>query len=191
MTTALRYDALAALADALQEGIPELRDVCAGIHGPSQKMDYPSVAITATRFTYSPDQETEREGGSYAVGIFQVGAWEGSIQLRVLAATSAQRYVIQDRISRLFLQREGSPGLLVTDVETDEFGEVRCCWEMEQEEWQDEQAFDQIYGATTLVKALIPALFSREDSYLIQRIELGLVSEVSDVSTATEVSVID
>ena len=160
---ALRLEAMRAFAQTLATALPGV-EIRVGQPVAAENLCLPSLAIHPTRFRYFPDEERQyREPDPLATDVVvEVGEHEATVQLALYTATPDERYLYEQKIIDLFLEPEGRPGVLMSSVSSDpDLGEFQAAWELEEEEWRDERAFDAILGSVLLVNAYVPALVKR------------------------------
>ena len=174
----VRIEALAALRTALECHVPDLRDrICVGQAPDGKEQGFPHLSILphpGERWRFYPDQETEVRRIAPGLVLVNVGRWEGVIQLRIGAATAAERNRLEAQVIDAFLATEGHPGIILTRVTSCELlGEWLAAWALAEDSWDDEKAFDRELYSTIEVDGTIPALTTRK-GYTIRQLKLGL-----------------
>lgn len=183
-----RVESLKWLGTYLAQNVPELENnICVIIGAPGHKLEYPSLAISANRFSYSSEQAQEMETFPDKVTM-KVGLYEGVIELKINSATVGQRYALEEKVTQLFLSTELAPGILtgtVTSCVT--FGPFSCDFELINFEWENERALERKYESSILVRAIIPALTTRR-AYNVDELVIGLdeVPTTDEVDEASE-----
>lgn len=181
MTTLVRIEALKALGDAIVAVAPELTGhVSIGQAPPASKQVYPSLAIVAPRLRFYPAQALEHAELANNVVIYNVGAHEGPVQLRLLSATLQERWTIEAKVLDLFLATPMRPGIAVVPVTSNpDVGQWLAAFELDSDDWGDAAAFDHEYESLLSVNAVIPALVARSPVYKIETLRLQL----ADIAT--------
>jgi len=114
-----------------------------------------------------------------------VGRHEATIQLRLAAATLAERYALEEKLVDLFLRSPMRPGVLLTTVTAAaEYGDFLAAWEFDEDEWNDEKAFDSQFWAVATLTGVIPALVTRVGTYELKELRLGLTGDFKTAYTA-------
>ncbi len=170
-----RLEALRWLSKYIQAQIPELKDViCTVVGAPGHQLAFPSLAITPVIFTYEPNQAVE----TYAVYpdkvTMAVGNYRGILQLRLTTDTEYQRYAIEEKLTQLFLSREGGPGVLVGEITScAELGEFTADFEFDSVDWINDEAMKNKYVSLIVVTSVIPALTVRRDAHVMDQLLVG------------------
>ena len=203
----IRIKALEQLASLIECQVQKLKgSVCAGAGSRDHKLHFPSLAITGRRFTYYPNQadcydyvrDQEIDGGATRE-VYQVGRWEGTIELRLASKTSSQRYALECEIEQLFLKGTTHldrlypmqfaddclrPGIILVDV-LECYG-ARVAFELLEGSWEDEFVFTNEWYSTLRINVVIPALITKEKSNRIEDLKLVLTESSSDEITIIE-----
>lgn len=162
--------------------VPDLADkICVGQGVPGHALGFPSMSLMAIRWRYEPEQEALAVRQSSRVALWHAGNWIGTLQLRIATATQAERYTLEEAVTQAFMQRRGAPGVIVSDVVEG----IAVAFELESSEWDDEKAFDQNYGSTTVVTATVPMIVCRDKSYDLRELRLLFVEDVAGSETET------
>jgi len=185
VSKSMRLEALLALKAAIEEAVPELRTdmpgkahVIVGKALPSKNACFPALVIDPIRFRYLPDPEHDFFEPDPSHIVLCVGRFEATIQLRLVAATPAERFEYQEKILEAFLRTEGHPGVLLTEVDAiPELGTWLAAWEFDEDEWQDEKVFDQQLWAVATLTGVLPALVTRAGVYRINDLRLGTTGD--------------
>lgn len=192
----LRIRALEVLAECIAEEVPELAGhICAGPAEPNHKLEFPSLAIIPVRYFYQPEQAKEWRCPTHSDLVIEVGKHEARVVLRLGAATHRERVIIEQKVLDVFLSQPLRPGVIVNQV-ADCFDAV-VAWELEDEEWEDERAFDQKWYSDINVLGQIPALVCRPGSYTIEQLQLGVTDDFGTVfnqntfNTSADVEVVE
>lgn len=170
-----RLEALRWLSKYIQAQVPELKDViCTVIGAPGHQLAFPSLAITPVIFTYEPNQAVE----TYAVYpdkvTMAVGNYRGILQLRLTTDTEYQRYAIEEKLTQLFLSREGGPGVLVGEIAScAELGEFTADFEFDSVDWINDEAVKNKYISLIVLTSVIPALTVRRDAHVMDQLLVG------------------
>lgn len=164
MTCSVRLESLEALKLAIMQAIPELTDmICVGQADPSHALALPHLTIDPVRWEFMPYQAEEKSSPGFDKVVVDVGTHEGIVQLTIGAENLGQRAIIEAKLLDLFLRQELAPGVLVTVVQScPELGEWEAAWELDEDEWQDQSAFDGKFYSRISVNGVIPALTIRQ-----------------------------
>lgn len=179
----IRKEALRALAEAFACEIPNLRDrICVGQADPGHRLEFPHLVIDPVRWSYEPDQARIYANPAPDRVVLERGSHEGEIQIRIGASTTGEREDLEQRVIDVFLGTELRPGILLSDFEMEELGVVRCSWELDDDEWNDESAGDQEFYSTIGVLGTVPAL--RTDvAPTIEQVDVELDSGAESTET--------
>lgn len=191
----VKLESMMALAAFIECAVPELRDrVCVGQAEAGHELELPSLAIIApSRWRYSPEQADDVHSPDSARAVFDTGRHLATIQLRLGAATTGERYELEAKVLALFLgggavddvNGELHPGVLRTPVTTlPEYGTWMACWELDDEEWDDEKAFDQEFYSVIVVEGVVPALVIKQGVYPLRELR----TSVTDLDTGAEIA---
>lgn len=181
----IRLEALRELERRIVCAIPELTgQVCLGQQAAGKVDTYPSLSIDPIRWRYQPDQADDHHAPAPDRLIVNVGRHESTVQLRLVCATPVQRTEIEQKLLDLFLEEPLHPGVLITYVlPCPEYGEFVAAWELEEDEWADDRAFDNQFASLIVCTGVIPALVTRRDAYRISDLRLGLGDIDSEAPT--------
>ncbi len=183
----LRLKALDKLQECIEEAIPELVGrICAGPSEANHRLTFPSLSITPISFKYQPNQAKPHHNATHSTVIMEVGKHEADVQLRVGASTHRERVILEDKILQLFLEQELAPGILVTPIA--DCWDAHVVWELEDEEWEDEKAFDSKWYTTISITGQIPALVTRKDAYTIEQLQLGLIEDFTTTLNSSTIN---
>lgn len=170
----IRLEAYRALAKAIEDGVPELAGRISP-WAPNDAAARPKLSIIPISRRFNPDQAEEVHDAGPTTVILDVGDFEALVQMRLEHDTPELRTELEEKILAVFLEREGSPGILVTPVLTaPQFGEFVASWELEDDEWTDDLAFNNEYESLITITGHIPALVTRRGAYRIRDLQLGL-----------------
>lgn len=174
----VRLEALSQLRTRITCAVPALKDrVCVGQAPGSREIRWPSLAINPVRWSYVPDQALQHSAPAPDRAIMNVGRHEATVQLRLGASDLHTRMALEQEIVDLFLSTPLHPGVLLTDVVACPL-EFTAAWELGEDEWRNELAFDKAYYSITTITGIIPALVTRLDAWTIDQLQLG--SAVND-----------
>jgi hypothetical protein len=174
----LRLKALTQLAECITNLVPSLKGkICAGPAEAPHRLAFPHLAINPVRFQYFPDQAAEVKPLGATQVLLNVGRIEGTVQLRLGARTHVQRATLEEQILEVFLQRPGSPGVLVTKVP--QCHDAIVAWELDTHTWANEKAFDKKWYSIMTVAAQLPALVTRGSVHTLEEIRLTLTEDLS------------
>lgn len=170
----VRLEAFRALAKAIEDGVPDLAGKVAP-WTPQTAAARPILTIIPVSRRYLPDQAEEVHDAGPSTVILDVGNFETLVQMRLEHDTPEERAEVEEKILALFLEREGGPGVLVTPVlSAPQFGTFIASWELEDDEWTDDLAFNNEYESLITLTGHIPALITRRGAYRIRDLQLGL-----------------
>lgn len=200
----IKVRALEKLRDVIISEVKSLRGhVCAGPAPRDRKLKFPSLALVPTRFSFEPQQADERDhvrGVDRSFGprtaVFNVGTWEGTIELRLGTRTARERYELEFQLEQVFLgnadgtaadaqDRAGSlwmrPGVLLVDIP--EADNARVAFELEDDVWENEKVFANEWYSIMRIAALIPALVRAKSIPTIEELQLSLTHDLETVIT--------
>ena len=172
----LKIEGLRALEALIVCEVPELEgQTCVDQAGAGHDLGFPSLSLTIERSRYLPDQEDEHYEPSPNTLVLNVGRHVQDIKLRLGARTTFKRAELEQKIMDLFLETEGHPGVLFTQLTAcEELGPFVGAWELEEEDWQSEKAFDRQLYSELKVTGILPALVTRREVYTIEHLRLGM-----------------
>jgi hypothetical protein len=178
----VKTQSIAAFAAAIAIAVPELYGkITVHQEVPATIEVFPNLAIViAGRLAFDPAQEDVFADLGNNVVVFNVGAFEGPIQLRLTAATIRERSVLCEKIEQWMLSREGSPGIQVVQV-IDVDNPTTLSWvaafEMDDEMWDDSGALMRTYESISTINVVLPALVTRSPVYTIETLILGTTGD--------------
>ena len=185
----VRLEALRALRDAMEAGVHELAGrVTPWL--PNRTPSRPRLAVIPVSSRFIPNQAEEVHDPAPDSVVMNVGWHEALVQMRLEHDTPEQRIEVQDKILGLFLERTGSPGVLVTQAVAAPFGTFIASWELEEDAWNDDEIFNNEYESLITVTGHIPALVVRREAYRIRDLRLGIAHEMNVEWTDPAVSVV-
>lgn len=173
----LRTYALSKFAECLGNRIPELKGKISGgpCEAPKARV-WPHLNIWPIRFTYYPDQAAEHVELGATRMLMNVGRHEGTVQLRLGAATHLQRMELEQKVLDVFLGQVGRPGIIVIPVP--ECHDAIVAWELDDDEWVNELAFANKWFSIMTVRVQIPALVVRESVYELSDLRVSLTEDL-------------
>lgn len=192
----LRYQACQVLADHIAANIPAFAGGKArAVHAePEDDATYPSVVVMPRRFAFQSFQEDEVHAPAASTELVtEVGAFEGSVDLRLYALSAPQREEYEDKLTALFLQREGAPGVLVlvcpavtiagqvsppTELST---YDAPVAFALDESEWHEEKVFDKRRYTYLTLDVVLPALV-RQSVYTIEEYVLAINHDLSSAA---------
>lgn len=183
----VRLEAMRGLQNAIVTAAPKLEGhIFVGQAPPDKKACFPALVIDPVRFRYFPDQADEHFDSGADRVVLRVGRHEGTIQLRLGAATFGERCELEQKLLDLFLSQEMRPGVLLTEITAcPDLGDFVAAWEFEDDQWSDERAFDKEYWSIMTVTAQIPALVARGGVYRIEDLRLGITDDFVTAYTSS------
>ena len=128
------------------------------------------------RWRFAPDDAIKHVRTAPDRIVVNVGKHDATIQLRLGATDLETRMELEQKISDLFLSSPMRPGVLLTDVVACPV-EFLAAWELDEDEWRNEMAFDRAYYSVTKITGIIPALATRLDAPIIYDLQLGFTQE--------------
>ena len=183
----VKTQSLSGFAAALATAVPALAGkITIQQEVPATLETYPNLAIILpSRLPFEPlQQELVADLGGNVV-LYNVGAFEGPLQLRLVATSRKERATLEDAIQNWMLSREGSPGVQVVrviDVDNPAMTWV-AAFEMDDEMWDDSAAMTREYESIATLNVVLPALVTRSPVYDLNTLILGLTSDFSTVFT--------
>ena len=198
----IKINALQRLAEVIAREVKTLRgQICVGPATRDHKLKFPSLAIVPTRFSFQPDQADENDYVRNEVrsfgpqtAVFEVGTWEGVIELRLGEKTPFKRYELEHCIEQVFLgNADGTapdawdyagtdymrPGVILIDVP--ECDNARCAFEMEDDTWENERVFANEWYSVMRITARIPALVRAKCMPDITELLLSLTQDLETI----------
>lgn len=168
------------LAAYLEAQVPELAGKVHTVHAePETYAAYPSLYILPGRST--PDWSQERDADDTLPGklLVELGAWTGTWELRIPGKTPYEREELEQKVLDAFLQREGTPGLVVVEVANVVVGGVttthtaRAGCSLDSAEWNEEMSFEKKRFSFLDVSVEYPILALRSDVPTIEVLDLA------------------
>ena len=182
----IRLEALTALKVAIECAVPELKgQICVGQPFANRDQSFPAVSLYPVKWTYHPEQAEDRPGGgAQDRAVVAVGRHQSIIQIRIGAATPHKRDELEQKVLDLFLNTQLHPGVLLTPVlKCKALGEFLAAWELDEDEWDDDKAFDNQAWSQITCLGIIPALTTYGNAPTISEIQLGLTHEFGTTVT--------
>lgn len=161
-----------ALAQFIQTQIPELAGSVFALWSDEEaEAVYPSVALVPGKLVLNPWQEDEVDDTDPEVLVLEVGDFEGDVELRVYAKSAPERERIGQLVQDLWFQREGAPGVLVTQTapvplnvsgtQTATIAPALAAFTIDDETWQEERVFSKKRFDFMTVGLQLPCLVAR------------------------------
>jgi hypothetical protein len=191
----LRHQACQVLADYITARIPSL--AARAVHAePEDDATYPSAVVMPRRFSFVAFQSDEVNAPEDSLELVtEVGAFEGSVDLRLYALSAPQREEYEDKLVALFLERDGAPGVLVVTcpavtiagsvsppLEVSTY-DAPVAFTLDESEWNDEKVFDKRRYTYLTLGLVLPALLLQHvatiEEYVLA-ITNDLASDVPD-----------
>jgi hypothetical protein len=182
----VRLEALRFLARQIEAGVPELSGKTRVVQvPPEQQLDFPMLVVIGANFRRITENTDEHSRPTNSTLCVCVGHWDVTVQLRLAHATQGQRDELADKIDKLFDQREGAPGVLVSRVVAcKDVGPFFASWEQDSSSWDDEAAFSSQYWSTCTLTGWVPVLVVRNGVYNLDHLQLGLTKEFDVPATS-------
>jgi hypothetical protein len=189
MSGVVKLEAFNTLQAAIEAHIPELRDHVEVVQAPpDQGLSFPSLAIVTGKLRHYFAQEGVVAQPTNHSAVVCVGAWQGTVQLRLACATPGARYELEERLTGpegLFFRVEDQPGLLLTQVTAcPQLGNILASWDLDDSAWDEEYAFSSQEWAVLNLQATIPALALRDGVYTIKELRFGVTNDFSTPETS-------
>jgi hypothetical protein len=180
----VKTQSIEAFAAAIATAIPALAGkITVHQEVPATIEKYPNLAIIlSSAMAFEPAQQLMHADLGNNTVVYNVGAFEGPIQLRIVATSRKERYALGAAIENWMLSREGSPGVQVVkviDVDNPSTLSWVAAFEMDSELWDDSAAMTREYEAVATLNAVLPALVTRTPVYTIETLVLGVTSNFS------------
>jgi hypothetical protein len=177
----IRIAALEGLRRAIEARVPELAGRVAWFV--NRAASRPMLTIVPIRATYQPQQATEVKLDTLGavvdpapdLAVMNVGTYELLVQLRLEHDTPELRADLAEEVSATFLEDGERPGILLTRIsEVARFGTFTAAWELEEDEWNDDLAFNDEHESLLTLTGTIPALVMRREAWRIRDLRLGV-----------------
>lgn len=184
-TVPVRTHAMTRLVAALEDACPALKGRIVVEADRDDKMAWPKLGLRIVRapFKAYDRRKVVRVGGDT---VFDVGHFEPLLQLRLGAPTHRQRVDLGEQVLGAFLGTGFRPGVLVTEL-PDCFGTV-AAWEIDDEAWTDEAAFDKKWWSVMTATGWIPALV-RTPTWVINDLRLSFAQDMTHAPAVETVRV--
>jgi hypothetical protein len=181
----VRTHAMQQLIAALELACPDLAGRIAVEADRDEKMAWPKLGLRVVRAPFRPYDRRKvlRVGGDT---VFDVGHFEPLLQLRLGAPTHRQRVDLGEQVLGAFLGTGYRPGVLVTELPGC-FNTV-AAWELDDESWTDETAFDRKWWSVMTATGWIPALV-RTPTYQITDLRLAFTQDMTPAPPTETVSI--
>lgn len=166
---------MAQLVAALAAACPGLVNRIAVEADRDEKMAWPKLGLRIVRAPFKPydRRKVVRVGGDT---VFDVGHFEPLLQLRLGAPTHRQRVDLGEQVLGAFLGTGFRPGILVTPLPS--CFDTVAAWELDDEGWSDEAAFDKKFWSVITATGWIPALV-RTPTYQITDLRLAFAQDMA------------
>jgi len=178
----VRTFALRRLVAALEIACPALQGKIVPEADRDDKMKWPKCGIHLVRDKFAPHQRRRHARLSAGEVVFDVGHFEALVQLRLGAPTQRQRIDLGEQLLGAFLGDGDTPGILSTAIP--EVNDAVCAWEVDDEGWNNEFAFDKEWFQVLTVTGWIPALV-RTAAYQINDLRLNFTNDMTDTPFAS------
>lgn len=174
----LRSHALSTFASRMEDEVPELRGrINPGPCEATKMRQWPHLSIWPVSWGFHPDADGQVHcdlGRTRAV--FNVGRFEGTVQLRLGARTHKRRMDLEDKVTQAFLKTPQHPGIIIIDVP--DCHDAVVCWELGDADWRNEAAFSKQWFSILAVTVQIPALVTRDGVYTMDDLRVTLTEDV-------------
>lgn len=175
---ALKTESFRRLVAALEGACPALKDRITFEAERDDQMAWPKCGIRLVRSPFKPYEPRVHQLLT-GEAVYDVGHFEALVQLRLGAPTNRQRIDLGEQLLAPFLEGCGVLNTPVPDV----YGAV-CAWELDEEGWSDEAAFDNKRWSTLVLTGFIPALVKRR-TYTINDLRLAFAEELPTIPVET------
>lgn len=174
----IRTEALQRFADRIAACVPELTGrICGGAAEAPHQLAFPNLAIIAVRWRFLPDQVEEFKQLNSSTAIFEVGEMEATVQMRLGAQNYARRAELEQAImEKVFWADLEHPGVVAFPLEA--CHDALVAFELGDDEWEDEKAFDKKWYSILTVDAFLPALVTQK-AYTIEEVRLVLTEDLT------------
>jgi hypothetical protein len=174
---AVRLHAMGRFVAALEASCPALVGKISTEADRDEKMTWPKMGIRVVRapFKMNDRRRITRAGG---MSVYDVGHFEPLVQLRLGAPTHAQRADLGEQLLGAFLGTGFRPGILITPLPA--CHDTVAAWELDEEGWTDEAAFDKKWYATMTITGFLPALV-KAPTYTIEQLRLVVAADLREV----------
>jgi hypothetical protein len=174
----VRTHALARLVAALEAACPKLAGRITAEADRDEKMAWPKCGVRLVRapFKAYDSRKVVRIGGDT---VFEVGHFEPLVQLRLGAPTHRQRVDLGEELLGAFLGTGFRPGILVTPLP--DCHDTVAAWELDDEGWNDEAAFDKKWWSVMTVQGWIPALV-RVATFTVEELRLAFTEDMTSTT---------
>lgn len=182
----VKLDALNALAAAIATAVPALAGKVVVQQAVSSKIEsWPNLSISlAGKMEFNPaDRLLQQDLGNNVV-VWNVGAHEGPLQMRLVATSSRERMDLEQQVIDFAMARDLGPGVIVVPVVSAAVINWTAAFEYEDSQWQDVRAIEREYDAVLTFNAVIPALVTQSPVYDINKLFLGLTDDMTSTVTA-------
>lgn len=171
----VRTHALTKLVAELERACPKLKGKIAYEADRDEAIAWPKLGIRFVRDKFVPDQRCRQKRLNAGEVVFDVGCFEVTAQLRLGAPTSRQRIDLGEELLGAFLGTGETPGILVTTIP--QAHDAVCAWELDDEGWNDEFAFEKKWWQVLTLTGWIPALV-KTAAYQINDLRLAFTHDL-------------
>lgn len=181
----VKLEAITALQVAIAAAVPALAGAIT-VHQevPATVEVFPSLAIVLPqRFQYEPAQRLMQADLGGNTVVWNVGAHEGVVQLRITASTSYERMQLEAQLTDWLLGAPLQPGVRALPVVSAPSIPWVAAFEYEDSSYIDVRALEREYEAVITLNAVIPALTTETNVYTIDKLILGLTEDMSTAFT--------
>lgn len=184
----VRLEALKSLGARIEAFVPALAGKVKTAQAPSgTDQTYPTLTIIPGPMKFESLQEVEHATiGAASLGnvVFNVGAFSGPVQLRIVATTVGERMALEQGVTNLFMSQERRAGIVITEVTAcADLSTFLAAFEYDNDQWMDADAFDRKLESLIVVNGIIPALVARSGVYEIDELVLGLTADFTTAFT--------
>lgn len=129
---------------------------------------FPSVRVLPQKFSFMPWQERELVDTFPDDLVYQVGTFEGTVELRASGRSPEERELVQDAVTDAFFQRPGAPGVVIAYLPPLPVSRqavmysAPVAFELSDEDWREELVFAKRRYAFLTLDAQYPALVDRK-----------------------------
>lgn len=183
----MRYTVCKLLADHISANVPELVGKTLPMPAdPDVDATCESAIVIPGDFSFEPsmssDELTSNEDENFAV--VDLGAWVGSVEIRILAHSAAEREKLEQKVLNLFVDgRRGQIVLQTQELKITEFVttyQAPIAFDLGSNSWNEEMVFDKARYSFTTVKVIYPML-AAWGAYTIDQMISSLTEDLTTV----------
>jgi hypothetical protein len=188
--------ALKALADLIQVNVPSLGMVHVGHGDPEDRDGTPCAVLLPSRATFEPFMgEDEILDAATGAALFDVGCWNGTVELRVAAKNQTQREGLEQEILNLFMQRKrrGTVVVVTPQLNVNNFLTLHrapVAFSLMGSSWEEEAVWEKKRYSYITLSFSYPALVA-ESAVPIETYHAAFSEDLTSVTPVFEASAVD